>query len=56
MSKSCPRITFMRSEEFANNNMLYTYAVQVFYIIVNLNDTSEDTAAAVKIIEKSHVM
>ena len=35
--------------------MLYSFAIQVFYITVNLNGTSEDTAPCVQVISKSHV-
>lgn len=47
----------MDSGELAitNSKMLFGFAMQVFYIIVNLNGTSEDTAACMKDISKSHV-
>lgn len=58
VSKHCSIKTFMDSVEFAITNIKIpnNFAVQVFYITVNVNGTSEYTAAFMKIISASHVV
>lgn len=57
MSRSCSIITSVDSLEFAiaTSKILYGFAGKVFYITVNLNGTSEYTAAFLKINNESHV-
>lgn len=57
VGKPCSIITFIDSVEFAVTNIkiLYSSALQVFYITVNLNGTSEYTVTFMKIISESHV-